>query len=156
MPCEFLGYTNCERRFGIGQIQPWLDHVIGFHLQGNLPRETVCWFCDNYTFVAPSNRDVDKEAALRQRMYHIVDHLRENPDGLRIRPDFPFLEHIERCGLIPQAVVDQARAYSEMPAEYRFRTDASPPRRPSQRHVVIENNRTDSRRRRRGVQRYNP
>lgn len=156
LPCEFAGYTNCERRFGLDQVQRWLDHVTGFHLQGHLPHETVCWFCDEGRFVTTSNRDVDKEACFRQRMYHIVGHFRDNANsnGLHIRPDFPFLDHLARWRLIRPSVIDQARNYSEMPPEFRVSTDTErPPRRGSERDVVIENNRSGGRRQRR-EQRY--
>ncbi|KAI0437011.1 hypothetical protein F4803DRAFT_178211 [Xylaria telfairii] len=46
LPCEFVGYSACERTFAINDVDNWIEHIISEHLQENLPKRVVCWFCN--------------------------------------------------------------------------------------------------------------
>ena len=156
-PCEFAGYARCNARFRVDQVELFLAHVKGAHLQGNLPRQSVCWFCDSHLFSTSSNLDVDKEACLRQRMYHIIQHFEDtNPNqALSIRPDFHFFRHLATQRLIPQRIIDAGEKWSELPEQYRICIGEAPPsRRPPRRVVIIEKNCSNDGGRRRAVQRY--
>lgn len=144
IPCEFAGYSGCPRRFSINEVPAWLNHVIGYHLRGTLPKLTICWFCDERRFTTHSNRDVDKVACFRQRIYHIVEHLQPglDIDGLRIRPDFEFLVHLEHHGLITPAAAARCKQWSEMPATGVFVDEIpQPSNKTSLGSVVIEKSR---------------
>lgn len=145
IPCEFVALGGCNQRFRLSEIRAWLNHVQGAHLRGHLPDETWCWFCDA-TFKTPLRRDAERETCFYQRISHIVGHLTNdtNVDHLRVRPDFPLLDHLAEHKLITQEAFDRAKNYSEVPEKFRRRQESPPPR-PSLRGVELVTNRLGSR-----------
>lgn len=150
IPCEFAPLTDCNWRFRLSEIDSWLIHVKGVHLHGLLPDETWCWFCDEVQFKATLRRDAEREACFHQRIYHIVDHMRNdtNVDQLRIRPDFPLLDHLAKHKLITQEAFNRAKNYSEMPENLQQRVQRPSSPKPSPRDVVRVTHHTNSKRQR--------
>ena len=156
-PCEFAGFTDCPQRFEIGEEEAWIHHIMGAHLQNILPNESRCWFCDHAKFVTRSNQFAAKQACFRQRMHHIAHHIREdvNIRGLRIRPDFELLDHLERHQLISAEIAAEAKLYSEMPHTSMFNDEIpEAARRKRPERVIIENSRGGGGRRQRKNQQY--
>lgn len=122
-PCEFEGYGLCNQTFDIGDEEAWIQHVLTFHLLKQIPQKIICWFCDHRTFVAQTDEYADLEANFRDRMYHIARHISGDVRvdyRIRIRPDFFFLDHLERHQLIPPESIAEAKSYSEMPPTSMF------------------------------------
>jgi hypothetical protein len=154
IPCEFSGLSDCGWTFRLSEIHSWLTHVKGVHLRGFLPDETWCWFCDK-VFKTTSGRDPERAACFHQRISHIVDvHLGDvtNVDQLRIRPDFPFLVHLAKHGLISQEVFDTATQFTEVPKNLQQRVQGPPSPKPSPCDVVWATSRTNGKRDR--IQKY--
>lgn len=119
-PCEFIGYSDCSRKFE--DVESWMRHIKDAHLQNILPKESLCWFCDNARFVTQSNQHARLEACFRERMYHIAGHLQADIDTqtLSIRPDFAMLRHLEEHRLISAQVAAEAKRWTEMPPTTMF------------------------------------
>ncbi|KAI1132143.1 hypothetical protein F5Y10DRAFT_6087 [Nemania abortiva] len=114
LPCEFVGYSNCEQRFALNEVDLWIEHIISDHLQGSLPDKVICWFCDDYIF--DSNRVGNRHLNFQQRMWHIRDHFWDGGVGVHnMRPDYYFNEHLRRSRLIPDHVYHSVRRYTEVP-----------------------------------------
>lgn len=114
-PCEFYGFSDCQERFNATEFENWFHHIAGHHLHYDLPRESVCWYCDDEIYRAPSRSHDDLMAFFRKRLLHIACHLRGELESGQIRPDFRFLMHIRRLGLIDDGTVDLARSWHELP-----------------------------------------
>jgi hypothetical protein len=114
-PCEFYWFSNCQERFNATDFENWFHHIAGHHLDYNLPRESVCWYCDDEIYRAPSRSHDDLMACFRKRLLHIACHLRGELESGQIRPDFPFLKHIRKLGLIGDEIVGLARSWHELP-----------------------------------------
>lgn len=125
LPCEFRVWSSCAARFALDQVEAWIDHAAVQHLDGLYPATSICWFCDEVSFTAPSRRRVDRSLAYRERMHHIAGHFRDGMTAAGMRPDFYFLDHVYDCGLIDEAAFERARQESEpmpMPRDTVFGT----------------------------------
>ncbi|KAI0414891.1 hypothetical protein F5X98DRAFT_235655 [Xylaria grammica] len=83
LPCEFVGYGECEVTFSIDDTESWIEHILFHHLHDALPRKVVCWFCNDYIFEA--KRTSERRQNFEDRMYHIREH---------------FKTHLQNSGLI--------------------------------------------------------
>lgn len=81
LPCEFRRLSGCEARFGLDQVESWIEHIIVEHLRGLLPWRSICWFCDYAEFQAASGWPEDQHVAYWSRMYHIAGHFRDGMTG---------------------------------------------------------------------------
>ncbi|KAI0542131.1 hypothetical protein GGR58DRAFT_338920 [Xylaria digitata] len=114
LPCEFVGYGGCDMVFSLDDYEGWIEHIIQDHLQDNLPRKVVCWFCDQFDF--DSRRTSDRRQNFDQRMYHIRDHfLNERRTIHDIRPDHHLNTHLHNSGLIQDEVYHSVRRWDEVP-----------------------------------------
>ncbi|KAI0548870.1 hypothetical protein F4679DRAFT_287711 [Xylaria curta] len=114
LPCEFIGYTGCEQTFAKDDVDSWIEHIISTHLQENLPKIAVCWFCDNWIF---DSRNVDdRRTNFENRMWHIRAHILD--DGLtahHMRPDHFLNTHLHKHRLVPDHAYHSVRRYAEVP-----------------------------------------
>lgn len=114
LPCEFVGYDHCEETFNIDDKDGWISHIIQCHLGNNFPPRCICWFCDE-EYVAQSSSTVDCWESYQLRMDHIAEHFRTSNLGVdEIRPDFFFLDHIHRHGLVSKEEYRHATKYREL------------------------------------------
>ncbi|KAI1354297.1 hypothetical protein F5Y01DRAFT_302635 [Xylaria sp. FL0043] len=114
LPCEFVGYGHCDLVFRIDDVEQWIDHIVGEHLQGNFPRKAVCWFCDDFTF--DSKQTGDRAINFDNRMYHIRDHFYyERKTVGDMRPDHHLNKHLRDCGLIDEHLYNSVRRWAEVP-----------------------------------------
>ncbi|GAW15371.1 hypothetical protein ANO14919_047800 [Xylariales sp. No.14919] len=114
LPCEFVGYGECEVTFGLEDTDAWIEHVIFDHLHDNLPKKVVCWFCDDYIFEA--KRTSERRQNFEDRMYHIREHfLTERRTVNHMRPDYHFNTHLQDAGLISEQSYNAVRRYNEVP-----------------------------------------
>jgi hypothetical protein len=114
-PCEFFGFSDCQEKFKATEFDGWFDHIAGDHLQYDLPQESVCWYCDDEIYRAPSRSHEDLMAFFRKRLLHIARHLRGELGPGQIRPDFWFVQHIRKLELIDDETVNLARSWHELP-----------------------------------------
>ena len=102
IPCEFVGWHMCNETFSINDFDGWCSHVTDYHLSGKLPREMLCWFCDE-KFVAESKGRRHLHTNLQNRLVHIIQqHIRNGAGEHDIRVDWDFLEHLRRHAIISQ------------------------------------------------------
>ncbi|ETS75646.1 hypothetical protein PFICI_12590 [Pestalotiopsis fici W106-1] len=123
LPCEFVGYTGCNRTFQLDDTDRWINHIIIDHLEYRLPSRCACWYCDDHVFDAFQNRPDDHVSNATQnrldvatnfgvRLRHIRNHILYDGYGIsQIRPDYAFLAHIKKLGLVSQAVFDEALSW---------------------------------------------
>ncbi|PHH63104.1 hypothetical protein CDD81_6255 [Ophiocordyceps australis] len=100
LPCDFVVLSGCRQRFRLSQVDDWINHVINVHLDAQLPRNSICWFCDGPPFVALSKGPEHRADAFRSRMQHIAQHFRDGQTAAQVRPDYRFLDHVRRSGLV--------------------------------------------------------
>ncbi|KJZ78816.1 hypothetical protein HIM_01589 [Hirsutella minnesotensis 3608] len=115
LPCEFRRLSGCGQRFLFQDIERWIEHTIDEHLRRILPDYSICWFCDDVKFRAPSTRTEDRNEFFRRRMHHIADHFRAGKTAVDVRWDFHFLDHAHEHGLISNDVFRWAKGQSEVP-----------------------------------------
>ncbi|KAI0806474.1 hypothetical protein GGR55DRAFT_208397 [Xylaria sp. FL0064] len=127
LPCEFVGYHNCDLVFRIDDVEHWIDHIVGEHLEGNLPRKVVCWFCDDFIF--DSKQAGDRATNFDNRMYHIREHFYyESKTVGDMRPDHYLNKHLRDNGLIDDQKYNSVRRWSEAPQPAGILShDAMPP-----------------------------
>ncbi|KAF2995771.1 hypothetical protein E8E14_000554 [Neopestalotiopsis sp. 37M] len=114
LPCEFVGYASCDQYFYPEEADQWIEHIIVDHLRNHLPSKSACWYCDDHDFDA--SRDGDRMTHFRNRLDHIRTHIRDEGLGVDdIRPDYAFIAHIEKLGLIAQPVFQEAQSWQEGP-----------------------------------------
>ncbi|KAI1144723.1 hypothetical protein F4825DRAFT_342036 [Nemania diffusa] len=114
LPCEFASYGHCEQVFGLDDVDNWIEHIITDHLQGELPKKVVCWFCDDFVF--DSKYTAGRRQNFSNRMWHIRDHvLIEGCSAKDIRPDHHFNTHLREAGLISESTYLTVRRYTEAP-----------------------------------------
>lgn len=155
LPCEFVGYHDCGHSFALDETDQWIEHCI-VHLQDHLPMICMCWYCDDILFDARQLRQ-DKQSNFRDRMEHIRDHIRdEHYTAHDMRPDFYFLEHLRKYGLITEAVHYLAREWNDSPVPFiggLHNHNFKPPEmiRAVERleQVIVDHSREDRQRRRR-------
>ncbi|TGJ88418.1 hypothetical protein E0Z10_g360 [Xylaria hypoxylon] len=115
--CEFVGYHKCKRTFAPEDFRAWMEHIIMEHMEGKLPVEHLCWFCDDLVFRAKDPSDQGNiRANFEQSLCHIRDHLVE--DGLEVhnmRPDYSLNEHLRESGLISDPVFNRVLRFTELP-----------------------------------------
>lgn len=113
LPCEFVSYGSCNENFYPTEFDRWILHIVVDHLRNRLPNKCCCWFCDTYDFDARRDH-LDKESNFRNRLDHIRCHIRDDGLGIdQIRPDYDFIAHIWKCGLISRAVYETAQRWRE-------------------------------------------
>ncbi|GAW11806.1 hypothetical protein ANO14919_011580 [Xylariales sp. No.14919] len=113
LPCEFVGYGECEVTFDIHDTESWIEHIILHHLQDMLPKKLVCWFCNDYTFEA--KRTSERRQNFEDRMYHIREHfLTEERTVNHMQPDYHFNTHLQNSGLISEESYNAVRRYNEV------------------------------------------
>lgn len=122
LQCEFRYLPHCDQRFGLDEVETWIQHITVRHLRGLLPTYCICWFCDHFKFPANSGRREDRDEAYRMRMLHIASHFREGKKAFEVRWDFHFLDHVHSHGLITEEAFQRAARQSEvrMPREITF------------------------------------
>ncbi|KAI0205485.1 hypothetical protein F4808DRAFT_234796 [Astrocystis sublimbata] len=114
LPCEFMS-MGCDVRFGLDDVDGWIEHVIFDHLKNKLPKKVACWFCDTWTFDY-HNSGKDRRSNFDSRMWHIRDHILVDGFGDHdIRPDHFFMEHLEKHEIVSQQAYYYTRRYSEIP-----------------------------------------
>ncbi|KAH8161288.1 hypothetical protein CIB48_g6952 [Xylaria polymorpha] len=112
LPCEFVGYSGCDRTFAMDDVDNWIEHIISDHLQENLPNQVVCWFCDDWIF---DYKNVgDRRANFENRMWHIREHFLDGMTAHNMRPDHHFNTHLQNFGLIPEHAYNLVRRYTEV------------------------------------------
>ncbi|PTB41270.1 hypothetical protein M441DRAFT_68315 [Trichoderma asperellum CBS 433.97] len=102
LPCEFYGYDDCEETFDLNNVNDWVQHICGHHLIWRLPRDCICWFCDDAVFRTVNETADEREHNYRARMHHIADHYARGATTSDIRPDFYFLDHLRDIGLVSE------------------------------------------------------
>ncbi|WYZ37304.1 hypothetical protein EsH8_II_000810 [Colletotrichum jinshuiense] len=113
LSCEFRPWTGCQQEFRLDEVDLWIRHAEDDHLQGVYPTMCICWYCGDFDF--NTQRGTDAGMNFFQRMQHIAGHML---DGYRFeerRPDFHFLEHVYRAGMISYEAYQQAKGASEGP-----------------------------------------
>lgn len=111
--CEFAGFQPCGALFDPSDEEAWISHIVDNHLNGILPRVSMCWFCSDVPrFEAVSK---SREASFRERMSHIAWHFRNGWSGDQMRPDFFLLDHVHSHGLISEDVFQWAKRFHEVP-----------------------------------------
>lgn len=113
LPCEFASYTGCAAIFFADSVEVWINHIMNQHLRLALPEKTRCWFCDDVTFESESPSLPHKEAAFKARMLHIAQHISQGCTLDSMRPDFYFIEHLYRVGLLSDTQYRHALRYRE-------------------------------------------
>ncbi|KAI0453184.1 hypothetical protein F5B21DRAFT_306015 [Xylaria acuta] len=114
LPCEFVGYGGCDQTFALDDVNSWIEHIISEHLQENLPKKVVCWFCDDWIFDYKNAED--RRANFENRMWHIRSHILE--EGLTVhnmRPDHFLNTHLQKYRLVPEHAYHVVRRYTEFP-----------------------------------------
>ncbi|TGJ87798.1 hypothetical protein E0Z10_g907 [Xylaria hypoxylon] len=112
LPCEFIGYGSCDQIFAIDDVENWIEHTVTEHLEGKLPKQCACWFCDDIMF--DSRRTGDSRENFNNRMWHIRDHLLYDGKTIHdMRPDHHLNTHLLIHGLTPD--YHTVRRYSEVP-----------------------------------------
>jgi hypothetical protein len=115
LPCEFVGYSNCDRKFHLHDTEQWIDHIMAFHLRYELPNDCFCWYCDDFIFDSVKN-NVDRVTNFRNRLDHVREHFVHDVVTIdRIRPDFAFIKHLGDRGMISKDVYDGAQEWNEGP-----------------------------------------
>jgi hypothetical protein len=102
-PCEFANYNGCQETFRIDRCREYVDHIDDYHL-GNLPSPPIlsCWFCDQDF----RNGASEGTRNLLNRMHHVLGHFYDNNFNAQdMRPDFHFVEYLERQGVLTGAVL---------------------------------------------------
>jgi hypothetical protein len=105
--CEFSGLMGCQAIFGLDDEDGWIEHH-AWHLNNPFPQRLMCWFCDDFKFVAEN--PADRHDNFVQRMQHVRGHILEE-DRLTsedIRPDFHMVQHLYACRLISKEKYDWA------------------------------------------------
>ncbi|SPO01898.1 uncharacterized protein DNG_04571 [Cephalotrichum gorgonifer] len=114
MPCEFARYTGCTATFDVWtECESWIHHELEAHLGGEPPAACLCWFCDDFKFIADQTHGGDVGENFHSRMIHIASHFQDGADARRIRPDFFFLDHLWDRGLISRDVFDREKGLHE-------------------------------------------
>jgi hypothetical protein len=114
LPCEFAGYSSCDRTFELDDVSNWVEHIISEHLDGRLPRKAICWYCDDIVFDY-KNVGHDCRTNYYQRMWHIREHIVEGAITVNhIRPDHHFNNHLQEAGLISRQTYDSVRRFNEV------------------------------------------
>ncbi|RWA12581.1 hypothetical protein EKO27_g2527 [Xylaria grammica] len=114
LPCEFVGYGECEATFDIDDTEAWIEHIILDHLHDKLPRKLVCWFCDDFTFEA--KRTSERRQNFEDRMYHIRGHfLLGGRTVNHMQLDYHLNTHLQNSGLISEQSYNAMRRYNEVP-----------------------------------------
>jgi hypothetical protein len=127
LPCEFVGYSRCDRLFSLEDVDNWIEHIISDHLHGKLPTTAVCWFCDDYIF--DSKEVGSRRQNFQNRMLHNRDHiLFEGRSAHDMRPDYFLNRHLYDCQLISESMYRVIHSYSEVPVgTYIIAHDSVPP-----------------------------
>lgn len=112
--CEFINYNGCNATFDANDEAGWIAHIATYHLGNAFPAVCVCWFCDK-EFRASSYNQLGTEACYQKRMRHIAKHFRKGLTVRQIRPDFFFLDHIYKYGLIDEETFQREKMYHEAP-----------------------------------------
>ncbi|KAJ4127216.1 hypothetical protein NW768_008843 [Fusarium equiseti] len=112
--CEFVRYTGCNAVFDSNDESGWIEHNVNSHLGDTFPAVCVCWFCDR-EFKASSKSWTGTEACYRERMHHIAKHFRKGVTGRQMRPDFFFLDHVHKYGLIDEETFQREAMRHEAP-----------------------------------------
>ncbi|KAK3304579.1 uncharacterized protein B0T15DRAFT_247447 [Chaetomium strumarium] len=112
--CEFSGLMGCQATFGLDEENRWIEHHAA-HLNGLFPQRLICWFCDDFKFVAEN--PTDGHANFVQRMQHVRDHIWEDHrlTSGNNRPDFDMVQHLYACGLLSEERYDWAMSFDESP-----------------------------------------
>lgn len=116
LPCEFMRLTGCGASFRFQEINLWIEHMVDEHLAARFPAHSICWFCEEADFKCRSKRAEEKREKYRQRMYHIAAHFFEGQTAANVQPDFFFLGHLHRCGLIDEHTFQRAKSQGQLPA----------------------------------------
>ncbi|KAI1188442.1 hypothetical protein F5B17DRAFT_268645 [Nemania serpens] len=128
LPCEFVGYSDCEQNFDIDDFNSWVEHIVSVHLRHRLPKTVVCWFCDDEVF---NSKKGDRESNFRRRMWHIRGHILQQGLTLHnIRPDHYMNAHLFKNGLIHEERFHAVQRWGEVPqGSWIIAHDAMPPER---------------------------
>ncbi|KAI0426303.1 hypothetical protein F5Y09DRAFT_69038 [Xylaria sp. FL1042] len=153
LPCEFVGYSQCDMMFEMDEVDDWIDHIITNHLGDNLPRKAVCWFCDDFPF--DSKHTGDRRINFDNRMYHIRDHFYyEGKTTHDIRPDHYLNKHLLDCGLISEQSYNVVRRWPEAPqGPWIISYDATLPSRDPRAHLTYNDPHAEERHYRRSKHR---
>ncbi|KAL2257221.1 hypothetical protein VTK26DRAFT_468 [Humicola hyalothermophila] len=140
--CEFSELQNCRAIFRLDEEEAWIDHHAQ-HLRDNFPPQLVCWFCDHVPFVATAARAPSYYSSPRDhlaaaaaaaaaanfelRMRHVRQHIFDDPrlTSEDCRPDFFMIEHLFQNGLLAEEDYMHAKAYNELPENFRLPGDSS-------------------------------
>ncbi|KAF2973378.1 hypothetical protein GQX73_g82 [Xylaria multiplex] len=119
LPCEFVGYSACNRVFEITAVDDWIEHIVSQHFGGNLPTQCGCWFCDD--FILHDFHDL--RLNFEHRMWHIRNHMLDEGCTIHdIRPDFYLLGHLNKHGLISTEMYNFVLRFSEIPMPSHVRS----------------------------------
>jgi hypothetical protein len=100
LPCEFIGFGDCNARFGTHEEGSWMHHCI-LHFGETIPTKLLCWFCKR-SFTS-SNSYNSRCNNYYQRMIHIHDHFRnEGRTEHHIRPDYQLLKYLRDKNIIDE------------------------------------------------------
>ncbi|KAI0147828.1 hypothetical protein GGR57DRAFT_246557 [Xylariaceae sp. FL1272] len=129
LPCEFVGYGECQLTFDFDDVERWIEHIIGAHLHDRLPKRALCWFCDDYVFdYKDQYANGDRRVNYDNRMNHIREHIvYEGKTLADIRPDHDFNAHLNDNELISTNAYNGVRRWSEAPiGPWLYAHDAVP------------------------------
>ncbi|KAI1756788.1 hypothetical protein F4782DRAFT_484147 [Xylaria castorea] len=116
LPCEFIGYGGCAQTFAWDDVDNWIEHIISKHLNGNLPKKVICWFCDDATFdYRETGETGDRRVNFEHRMWHIRSHILDGMNVHDIRPDHFLTAHLKKYRLVPEYAYHVVRRYAEVP-----------------------------------------
>jgi len=120
LPCEFGCLSGCTAWFELEDWRGWMDHIEEKHLKNIYPHHTICWFCDQEFVSAEKTRQARKET-FEQRLGHVWRHIWDGEWTWKdMRPDYRFLKHLNRRGLIDKEDFDHAMKYCEGPKRPEF------------------------------------
>ncbi|KAI1863966.1 uncharacterized protein JN550_009245 [Neoarthrinium moseri] len=150
LPCEFAAYTGCDASFDLEDIDNWIEHTIS-HLHDRPPPKSMCWFCDEVDYHADKHR-FDARTIFEYRMHHIRDHIRDERYTVwDMRPDYHFIDHLDKYDIIGKDVIDTARSWCEGPSrtmEGIYNHDFIPPSQPRSEYVPYDTRAEDRERQR--------
>ncbi|RYP58371.1 hypothetical protein DL769_008987 [Monosporascus sp. CRB-8-3] len=76
LPCDFVGWSACDKTFDVDDLHGWVGHVEQYHLGDNFPRKVMCWFCSKTFKVGKSASKDECRTNFWNRLQHIQNHIK--------------------------------------------------------------------------------
>jgi len=132
LPCIFSKEANCPVLFHRENVQDWYSHSLTHYTYRGAgpPNHALCIFCDTVFDSA------DPLVCWQNRMQHIANHLLDDADPRKKRPDFRVAKDMLEKGCITEEGYNEClkdnerpkirglRPHNYMPAEIKAKDDA--------------------------------